>query len=123
MTGTLAPLQSSRSFPEIEAEILKLRKISASVPDTNEFGFDNQIALQAAIAVLQTFQTLDEVVERYPQDSVHAYTRDSALDAAEWLYNGDVAPSCFWLEEFYRAPCGQPESHNRPVASAPTPSA
>ena len=102
MISNLSALPSHRSIQEIEGEILQLRKICESLPVTNRFGFDNQTAIQAAITVLVELQTPEEVRELYTGGSVHTYTVDAALDATDWLYSGDIAPSCFWLEECRR---------------------
>jgi hypothetical protein len=123
MICKLTALPSQRSMQEIESEISQLRKISDSLPATNRFGFDNQTAIQAAIMVIGELQTSEEVSERYPVGSVHAYTIDAALDAAEWLYSGDVAPSCFWLEECSRNLRIKAVRSNHPAPATPPPDA
>lgn len=121
MTFTLTEFQSHRSIQEIEIEIWRLRKISEYLPAMNRSGFDNQTAIRAAITVLKAFQTSEEVSELYTKDSAHTYTIDAALDAAEWLNNRDVAPSCFWLEECRQTLRGQNICFDHSPSATPSP--
>jgi hypothetical protein len=87
---------STRSIQEVDNELSQLHWLMEKVPTRTAFGNSNTYALMTQIRVVRERMTVDEVGEEYDDDVTDQYILSAALDAAQWLYQEEPAPSEGW---------------------------
>jgi hypothetical protein len=88
---------STRSIQEIDTEVSQLHRLMEQVPTRTAFGNSNTHALLTQIRVLRERKTVDEVADEYDDDITDQYILSAALNASQWLYQEELAPSEGWM--------------------------
>lgn len=81
----------------VRAEASRLWTLLTLVPPLNQFGDDNQEAIEAQLSVITEGLTVAETVAEFDNACTERYVLCAALTAVKWLWEGGEAPSDHWL--------------------------